>query len=227
MEWEVTDSPTFSLLKVKLSQGEQIFAESGAMVYVKGNVDVETVAYGGFKKALLRSLFGGESLFFNSYTALDDNVELGLAPVAPGDIKYLELTGSRGYIVQDMAYLAHHGSVDIDVTWKGLRGLLAQGELFYLRFTGVGGVWVSSCGAMKVIELGPGEEIVVDNFQLVAFEETVSWEIKLFGKSLKTKLLGGEGVVVRLRGPGKIIIQTRSIPSFVEFLRRFLPVNRG
>jgi uncharacterized protein (TIGR00266 family) len=215
MQWEIAHKPEFSVLKVKLANGEQVYAEPGAMIYMRGNIEVESEVYGGIKKALLRKFLGGESIFLNRYTALEDNAEIGFAPVLPGEIAYIELS-SAPYIVQKTAYLAHHGNVNIEIAWKGLKGFIAEDEFFYLKLSGTGGAWVWAYGALETVDLKPGEEIIVDTSYLVAFEDTISWEVSTVGKSLKTKILSGEGFVMKLRGPGKVILQTRSLPTLLQ-----------
>ena len=110
----------------------------------------------------------------------------------------------------------------LSVAWRGFRGLLAEGSLVWLKAEGHGGVWVNSYGGIEEIVLGPGEEMTLDNFHFVAMEPTLSWKVKKFG-GLKSFLFGKEGVVIHLKGPGKILVQTRILPPFAYILKRFLP----
>lgn len=63
----------------------------------------------------------------------------------------------------------------------------------------------------------PGETLVVDNFHLVAFSETCSYKVTKFG-GLKETLLGGEGLVTQITGPGDVHIQTKNMKEFVDWL---------
>ncbi|HID82391.1 MAG TPA: TIGR00266 family protein, partial [Thiotrichales bacterium] len=132
---------------------------------------------------------------------------------------YLEL-GDKALIVQDTSYLAHYGDVDISIAWRGLRGVLAEGELFWLKLKGRGGVWLNSYGSIDKIELKPGERIIVDNFHFVALTEGTKWKIRKFG-GWKSFLLGGEGLVVEVEGPGTILIQSRVLPQLVRLVRKY------
>ncbi|RLF15670.1 MAG: TIGR00266 family protein [Thermoprotei archaeon] len=226
MDYEVIGGPAYSALKVKLGPGESVTAEAGAMLAMEGDVEVETRTAGGLLKGLLRRLAVGETLFLNTFKAGARGGVVWLAPSVPGDIKYLELR-QEGVIVQDYAYLAHHGFVDYELKWKGLRGLLAEPEagLVWMRVYGTGGVWINSYGALELKELGPGEEMVVDNSHLVAMDDTVEFTVGKFG-GWKSFMFGGEGLVVKLRGPGRVYLQTRTLPVFAEVLGRFLPRGR-
>lgn len=222
MKWEIVSKPSYSLLKIVLEPGESITAEPGAMVYMDPSIEVKTRS-GGLRAALMRALFGGESLFLNTYIARGRG-EIWLSPPLPGDIEYVRLDGSKDLIIQDTSYLAHHGDIAISVAWRGFRGLLAEGELFWLRASGIGGVWVSSYGGIVRRELGPGERVIIDNFHFVAMDSTIKWRVKTFG-GLKSFLLGGEGIVVELEGPGTVLVQTRSLSPFLEIIAKY--IGRG
>ena len=47
MQHEILYRPSYSLLKVDLTRGESICAESGAMVSMSGGVEIQTAARGG------------------------------------------------------------------------------------------------------------------------------------------------------------------------------------
>jgi len=219
MQWTITCKPSYSLLKVVLDPGESVTAEPGAMVYMSHGIKVKTHT-GGSRSALLRSLLGGESLFLNTFYAMERG-EVWLSPSLPGDISYIELDGTKDLIIQDTSYLAHHGDVKISVAWRGFRGLIAEGELFWLKASGKGGVWVTSYGGIVVKELREGERAIVDNFHFVAMDSTVKWRIRTFG-GLKSFLLGGEGIVIEVEGPGRVFMQTRSLMPFLELIVKYI-----
>ncbi len=221
MNYKVVGSPAYSVLEIELQPGETVTAEAGAMMAMEGDVMVQTSTAGGLIRGILRRLTVGESLFLNTFKAGLRGGRVLLAPGLPGDIKYIELKG-EGLLVQDTGYLAHHGDVDYSLTWRGLKGLLAEGNLIWMRLHGTGGVWVNSYGAIIVRELKPGETMTVDNFHLVAMEDTIDFIVKKFG-GWKSFILGGEGLVVEVKGPGKVYMQTRTLPPLAEAVARFLP----
>lgn len=220
MEWKLENSPVFTILSIELEPGESVVTEPGAYVMHQGEVDVKTGMRGGIFSSIARRIAGGESIFMNEIIA-KSRALVKLAPSVPGDIAYIPLTGQEVY-VQDRSFLAMHGDVRMGIVWKGFRGLIAEGEMIWLKVEGSGGVWVNSFGAIQEIELGPGETMMVDNGHMVAIEEGVSWKIRKLG-GLKTLAFGGEGLVMELRGPGKVLIQTRTLPSFVSALLPFIP----
>ncbi len=120
---------------------------------------------------------------------------------------------------QDYSYLAHHGDVKLDLAWKGKKGLYF-GDLVWLKACGEGGVWVSGYGYLKWVEVE--DEIVIDNMHFVALPESAEWEVEKFG-DLKSFLLGGEGYVVKVKGPTRVLVQTRILPPLAAALYRFMP----
>ncbi len=219
VEYSIESGRAYAVLKVWLKPGESVTLEPGAYMLHKGDVDVETSSR-GILRGVLRALFGGESFFLNTVTARSD-VELWIAPSIPGDIAAIDISNGE-LLVQDMSYLAHIGDVEVGVAWKGFRGLLAEGELVWLRLRGTGTVFVNSYGAIEELRLGYGERMVVDNMHFVALDSTVKWRIRKWG-SWKTFIFGGEGIVVELTGPGRVWVQTRSLPVLARILAKYMP----
>ncbi len=218
MKWNVTCKPSYSLLKVELEPGETVTAEPGAMVYMRGDIEIKTSS-GGILKGIMRSMLGGESFWLNTYRARS-YAEIWFAPSLPGDIEALNIDG-KGLIIQDTSYLAHHGDISIGTAWRGFRGLLAEGELFWLKADGRGLVWVTSYGGLEKLELKPGERVIVDNFHFVAMDDGMKWKVRKFG-GLKSFLFGGEGLVIEVEGPGRLVLQTRSLPPFIGLISKYL-----
>jgi len=57
----------------------------------------------------------------------------------------------------------------------------------------------------------------VDNFHLVAFSESCQYRVTKFG-GLKETLLGGEGLVTEITGPGEVYIQTKNIREMADWI---------
>jgi uncharacterized protein (AIM24 family) len=61
------------------------------------------------------------------------------------------------------------------------------------------------------------EKIILDNHHLVALSENSNYRVMKFGE-LKTTILGGEGLVTEITGPGSVYFQTKNIEDFVDYL---------
>ena len=91
-EYEVLHQPSFSLAVLRLQAEQSIQAESGAMVSMSANIELQSQMKGGFLGAIKRAA-GGESAFISTFTARGGPGEVTLAPGAPGDVAAIELTG--------------------------------------------------------------------------------------------------------------------------------------
>ncbi len=218
MKYEIKYKPSYSMLVVNLEQGETITAESGAMTYMDPNIEVHTRKR---EKSLLGSLglaiVGRQSFWVNDYTAVQGQGEAGFVSAPVGDIEMLEISPSQGYVIQKSAYVASTKDVDLDIKWEGFtKGLFGQG-LFMIKVKGNGNLFINTFGAIDKHTLKPGQTLTVDNFHLVAFSDTCTYKVTKFG-GLKETILGGEGLVTQITGPGDIYIQTKNLKEFVDWL---------
>lgn len=219
MEYVIDRGPDFSVLKVKLSAGESITAEPGAYMLHRGDMEVTTGTGGqGIMSVLGRAILGGESIFLNTFRARGPS-EIWFVPPIPGDIRPVQLRGTD-IVIQDTSYLAHVGDVKLGIAFRGFKGFLAEGEVIWLRTSGAGTVFVNSFGAIEEIELREREKMMIDNWHMVALEGSVRWNIRKLG-GIKTLLLGGEGLIVDVEGPGRIWLQTRTLASLGSALSKY------
>jgi uncharacterized protein (TIGR00266 family) len=218
MDYEIKYKPSYSMLVVKLEPKESITAEAGAMTYMEPNIDVNTRKR---EKSLLGTIglaiFGRQSFFVNDYTAKTSPGEVAFVSAPVGDIEILEVKPNQGYIIQSASYIASTKNVDLDIKWQGFtKGLFGQG-LFMMKVSGEGKLFINTFGAIDKHTLEAGKSLIVDNFHLVAFSDTCDYEVRKFG-GLKSTILGGEGLVTEINGPGDIYIQTKNLREFVEWL---------
>jgi len=218
MKYEIKYKPSYSLLVVELEPGEKIVAESGSMTYMSPNIEVHTRRR---EKSILGSLglklLGRQSFWVNEYTASNGPGEVAFVSAPVGDIEVLDIDPGKGYIIQKASYIASTENVDLDVKWEGFtKGLFGQG-LFMIKAKGEGKLFINTFGAIDKHMLDAGQSLVVDNFHLVAFSDTCEYKVTKFG-GLKETLLGGEGLVTRITGPGEVYIQTKNLREFVEWL---------
>ena len=221
MKVDVMYGPAYALAMVSLDHRETVHVESGAMVGMSPDLEMETSARGGFLKSLGRSMFGGESFFLNTYTASAQGDLIALAPPLPGDIAVIEMHGET-LMVQSGSYLASSDGIEVDTKWSGAKTFFGSEGLIMLRIHGTGTLIVSSYGAIHHMELGAGEEFVVDTGHLVTFEDHLQFNVKKVA-GWKSTLFSGEGLVIELKGPGDLTLQSRSQDSFLSWLIPQLP----
>ncbi len=223
-EYEIQYGSAFSLATVRLQTEQSIQAESGAMVSMSGNVELQSQMKGGLMGALKRAV-GGESAFVSTFTARRGPGEVTLAPATPGDIAAIEMNNQQFY-VQSSSYLAGDTSLQIDTRWGGAKSFFGGEGLFVLQVQGTGLLLVSSFGAIHRKRLAAGERYVVDTGHLVAWEGYMQYELrKAAASGWLRSLVSGEGIVAEFSGPGEILIQTRNLAAFAGILKPFFPTQ--
>lgn len=215
MQYEIKAQPAASVVDIRMSAGESITAEVGAMIAMTSGMTVETTSRtkggkGGMMKGLKR-MFAGENFFLNHFSSHSEGQSLILGPQLMGDIVHYPLNGTL--IVQGSSWLASDSNIEIDASWQGLGKALFSGErMFWVKCSGHGDLFLSSFGAIYEVEVDG--EFTVDTGHIVAFEETLEFRIGKAGKSLIGSFLGGEGLVCKFSGHGKLYCQSHNPPSF-------------
>jgi uncharacterized protein (TIGR00266 family) len=193
---------------IPLEDGQEVQAEPGALLYMAGNVEMDSKMSGGLWGGLKR-MVAGESLFMTRFRSRGQG-QVAFAAPHPGKIKQLDLDGGPNWLCQRDSFLCATDGVEVGVAFTKRFGAgLFGGEGFILeRLSGAGTTFIHAGGNFVEFDLVPGQGLRVDTGCIVAFEETVSYDIQFVG-GFKNALFGGEGLfLAALTGPGKCILQT-------------------
>ncbi|KJH73034.1 TIGR00266 family protein [Aliterella atlantica] len=223
--YEIEHAPAYASLRLHLNTDQTVLVESGGMAAMDSWIKMKSKVKGGLMKGLGRML-GGESLFLSEFTAAEKAGDLYISPGVPGDIQHYYLNGN-GLMVQSSGFVASSPTVEIDTKFQGFKGFFSGESLFLLKTTGTGDIWFSSYGA--IVEIPVVGDYVVDTGYIVAFEDTLNYSVEMLGglsfKGLRTGILGGEGLVCRFRGEGRLWIQSRKLTTLINFLNPFRPTK--
>ncbi len=211
------------VVRIRLTPGQELYAEAGKMLYKTPSVNWETRMSGNslgekLLGALKRKVMG-ESLFLTYFRA-NSAGEVGFAGSYPGRIQPFELRAGQSILVQRDSFLCAQTGVNLNIAFtKKLGAGFFGGEGFILeRLTGPGTVFIHGGGDFVEFDLKPGEMLQVDTGCIVAFDESVSYDIQFVG-GIKTAIFGGEGLfLATLQGPGRAIVQSMTL----EKMRREL-----
>jgi uncharacterized protein (TIGR00266 family) len=221
--FEIVEAGDAPVVRARIPAGGSLFADAGSMMTMTPNLTVESSMRGGVVGALSRSLLRGETFFYLTISAPQSAGEALLAPSTIGGIEMLELTGTE-YFLQKGSFLAAQHSVQLTTKTQNLTKGLFSGEGFFVtRVSGSGTLVLNTFGALMTFDLAPGQEYVVDNFHLVAWESTISYTITKAAAGWISSFASGEGFVCRFTGPGRIYVQTRNPAAFAGWLSRHLP----
>ena len=224
--YRVEHSPAYASLVLDVPANETVMVEASAMAAMDTCLQMKSKMKGGLMKGVGRML-GGESLFINEFTAKGKNGELYISPGVPGDVKHYEVSSKCGLMVQSSGFVASSTEVDLDTKFQGFKGFFSGESLFLLKATGSGDLWFSSYGA--IVEIPIEGDYVVDTGYIVAFEDTLKYSVENIGglsfRSLKTGIFGGEGLVCRFSGNGRLWIQSHNLSPLINFLNPFRPAK--
>ena len=227
-------------LEIELDPGESAVAEAGAMVWKDAAVGMTTVfgdGSGGQGSGFMGKLLGagkrlvtGESLFTTVFTHNGSGkARVAFAAPVPGTILPLKLDQYGGTLIcQKDSFLAAAKGVSIGIHFqqKVMTGLFGGEGFIMQKLEGDGWVFVQMGGTLVERELRAGEELHVDTGCLAAYTPGVDFDLVSAG-GVKSMIFGGEGLFfARVRGPGKVWIQ--SLP-FARLAGRMLAAagNRG
>ena len=223
--FEIQHSPSYASLVLNLPPDETVVVEAGAMAAMDACIEMKSKMRGGLLKSAGR-MFSGESLFLSEFTSKGKPGQLFISPGVPGDIKHYRLDGNS-LIIQSAGFVACSPTVEIDTKFQGFKGFFSGESLFFMKASGEGDIWFSSYGA--IIEVPVKGDYIVDSGYIVAFEQTLDYTPEVIGglsfKNLMTGVLGGEGVVCRFRGNGRLWVQSRNLDPLLNFLHPFRPVK--
>ena len=116
------------------------------------------------------------------------------------------------------SYLCSTPGITVDSKWGGAKSFFGGEGLFMLKCSGQGDMWMSSYGAIH--EITVENTYVVDTAHIVAFDETLTFNVRSVG-GMKSLFFSSEGLVCEFSGRGRLWIQTRNAPAIASFLHPF------
>ena len=220
------------MLEVGLDPGEVLVAETGQLSWMSGNVELRntTSAAGssGIFGALGRAMSGG-GLFMTEYAATGGPGVVAFAAKIPGRIVELPVAGGRGYLVHKHGFLCATQGVQLGTGFQQSLGAgIFGGNGFLLqRLSGECTAWVELGGEVVARELAPGEVVRVHPGHVGMFDDTVGFAISRI-RGVANMLFGGDGLFLAdLTGPGRVWLQTLTLPNLAHALAPYLGGTAG
>jgi uncharacterized protein (TIGR00266 family) len=216
MRLQIDGNPDYGHLRVELAPGERFLAEGGSMTWMDTGVTIKARLLGGFLRALIRKLTGGESLFVGEY-ASDSGGEVVFSPASPGMVVQRTMAGDSITLTAGSFFACTPG-IELRTRFGGLRSVFSGEGLFFMECSGTGELFFNSFGS--IVEKEINGSFVVDTSHVVAWEPSLSYSIQGMG-GIKSTLLSGEGLVMKFSGTGTIYLQTRTMPGLASWLTPF------
>lgn len=218
---------TMPVLEIGLDPGEVIVAPPGEMAWmtpnVRMNTTMATAGSSGLWGAISRAVSGG-GLFMTEFSTDGGPGGVAFTPKVPGQILPVEVGAGRGYMVHKHGFLCGtQGVVLTTALQRNLGAGIFGGEGFLLQhITGPCQAWVALGGEVISPELAPGETLLVHPGHVGMFEDSVTFDITTIS-GIKNALFGGDGIfLVRLTGPGRVWLQTMTVPALAHALAPYM-----
>jgi uncharacterized protein (TIGR00266 family) len=228
MDISINRELAFPMATLTFGQGESARIAHGSMIYRTAGVDLNAKlnakgsGLGKLVSAAARSITSGESMFITEVVSNVPGGIVAIAPGVPGQIVQLDI-GATQYALNDSVFLAMDSSVNYTMQRQsvGRAFLGGTGGFFVMSTQGQGRVLVNAFGSIVEIQLNNAQGFTIDNGHVVAWEQSLRYEIQL-----QSGLLGsigtGEGVVNVFNGTGKVFIQTLNLQSLAAHLAPFI-----
>lgn len=211
------------VVEVELDPQETAIAEAGNFMMMDKEVEMEAIFgdgsaqsnQGGFFGKLMsagKRLIVGESLFMTAFTNQGQGKKkVYFASPYPGKVIPMDLSQLGGKIIcQKDSFLCAAKGVSIGIEFQRKLGTgLFGGEGFIMeKLEGDGMAFVHAGGHIITRDLQPGELLKIDTGCIVAFTQTINYDIQMV-RGIKNMIFGGEGMFyATLSGPGRVWIQS-------------------
>jgi uncharacterized protein (TIGR00266 family) len=227
-------------VEVELDPNETVIAEAGMMMYMEDGISFETKMGDGsnpkaglFDKVLSvgKRAITGESLFMThfSHAAGEGKRHVAFGAPYPGKIIAIDLDEANGELIcQKNSFLCAALGTEVSIAFnKKIGAGLFGGEGFILqRLRGDGMVFIHAGGTIVEKRLN-NQKIMVDTGCIVAFENTISYDIERSG-GLKSMIFGGEGLfLATLQGTGRVWLQSLPFSRLADRILALAPSTGG
>jgi len=211
----------YSVVNKVLKPNESYQGDTGTMMYMSEEVKMKT-SFGGWR------MFSGEGLAKNKFTNTSKDAVgyLGLTPNMPMAVivpfrvgpEQPNLNCKRG------AFMAGDDKVRVRPKLLPASSFCAfccgGMEPVIQSISGEGIALLNAGGTVVSRQLEPGEKLIVDTNSVVAFNDTVKYDVKRVGTCF-TCCLGGEGCYnTEMTGPGVVYLQSLSYEKLIKLLVR-------
>lgn len=216
------------VLQITLAPREMLIAESGELSWKTPNVMLRTTTATGGSTGLFgaigRALSGG-GLFMTEYTAEGGPGQVAFSCKIPGAILEERIVPGRGFLVHRHGFLCSTQGVTLATAFQRKlgSGIFGGNGFIMQKIEGEGTAWVELGGEVVTKELKAGEVLDVHPGHVGMLEDSVGFDITTI-PGVRNKLFGGDGFfLARLTGPGRVWLQTLTVPHLAHAIEPYLP----
>ncbi len=216
------------VLEIELQQGERVIGVAEQLSWLTGGVALKTSLGGGSAGGglfgLVSRAVSGAGIVTTEFHAENGPGMVGLAAKLPGQIVELTVEGG-GYIVHRHGFLCgSHGVTVESALQQNLGASVFGGEGFVLqKIAGSGTAFVELGGEIVKYDLAAGQSIAVHPGHVGLFDAGVQFEMTSLSGVRSTFFASGDLFMARLTGPGRVWLQTLTLPGLAHAISHYLP----
>lgn len=223
---------TMPVLEISLEGNDRIVAEPGEFSWMTSTVQMKTTAFTagatGIWGALRRAASGG-GLFMTEYSTSGGPGMIAFAAKVPGSIMQIDVAAHQTYLVHRHGFLCATEGVKLSTGFQRSLGAgIFGGNGFVMqKLEGPCTAWVELGGEAVVYDLKPGETLQVHPGHVGMIESSVNFDVALL-RGFANAVFGGDGLfVARLTGPGRVWLQTLTVPNLAHALSPYFGGGGG
>jgi len=223
--YQIKGRPAFSFADVWLQNGHRLVADTKSLLWMDGQLNVETGLHSDVCAAIMRNC-SGESCCLNTYVGTSDNQKVTVGFELPGDMLAFGVADSSRWVFTFDAFIAGTDNLIISSRFSSCLACLCADTSVFLTTVGVqdgqmGVVLAGSYGMIERHDIPDGQTLLVSRGLFFAAKEDAIFEVGLIGQEcggLLNLCCTGGGIVYRFRGPSTIYTQSKSP---IQLLRDF------
>ena len=223
---------TMPVLEIGLERNDRIVAEPGEFSWMTDSVEMRTTAYAAGAKSIWGAIgraFSGGGLFMTEYSAPASPGVIAFAAKIPGSILQVDVPAGHSYLIHRHGFLCGTEGLQLGTGFQRSLGAgIFGGDGFLLqRLSGPCTAWVELGGEVVSYDLAAGETLKVHPGHIGMFQDSVNFDITLM-RGFSNALFGGDGLfIARLTGPGKVWLQTLTLPNLAHAISPYLGGDVG
>jgi len=215
--YQIKGRPAFAYGDIYLNEGQKVIADSNALLWMDGGIDLDVNMEGGCCTAYMRSC-SGESCCFNGYTGTGANQKVTVGFKLPGDLMAFGTTHKNGWIFTFDAFVAGTNNLMVGSRFSGCCACICADESTFLTSVKVkegetGVVLAGGYGMIERHEIPANEELLVSRGLFFAAREDTQFDVGLIGQECGgccNLCCANGGIVYKFKGPSVVYTQSKN-----------------
>ncbi len=216
------------VLEIQLQPGQSVISNGGELSWMTAGIQLTTKTSGAGQSGVLgvlkRAVAGG-SIFMTEYECQGSTGSVSFATKMPGHIKPIAISPDQDYMISQHGFMAGTNDITMNIGFQQKLGAgIFGGAGFILQhLSGTGVAWIELSGELVEYDLAAGEQLFVHPGHVGLFDAKLSFEITMV-KGVRNMLFGADSIfLAKLTGPGKVWLQTLTLPNLAHALAPYLP----